>query len=411
MSHPRGPNATVAWLRAKEDPTQVAGAAFLVGPDLALTCAHVVRDHLGLGEQPDDAPSAPTTLRFEALEREVTAYVLEAGWWPKGGSAPLKDLALLRLNETLHDLDCAGLALSQPRPRENCYIYGAIAGYQSTGQTVYAQLASQPGVDGRRQLNAPPGGEHGYKIRRGFSGPPVFDELGNTIWGMVVTVETGPDTYVAFSISAEDLREALRAVQSAREIVPRSRERPPGPVDDLARDATTALRQEYERQLAEQRKSHEQQLQELREAMQTLAERAREPAAETPIALALGRLKQGDAESAEQILAALLDAAPTRTPKERQHAAELARSLGVLAYLDNTDRALRAYVMATGLDPDHVLSWIHLARLHRRVGRLGAAEQAVEKARDAAKRTGDQRELSVACTALGDIRKAQNNLN
>ena len=48
----------------------------------------------------------------------------------------------------------------------------------------------------------------GYKVRRGFSGAPVFDELGNTIWGMVVTVETDPGIYVAFSIPAEDLREA-----------------------------------------------------------------------------------------------------------------------------------------------------------------------------------------------------------
>jgi hypothetical protein len=89
-------------------------------------------------------------------------------------------------------------------------IYGAIGGYQGAGQTVYAELAAQRGVDGRRQLNAPPGGEHGYKVRRGFSGAPVFDELGNTIWGMVVTVETNPGIYVAFSIPAGDLRERRR---------------------------------------------------------------------------------------------------------------------------------------------------------------------------------------------------------
>ena len=72
MTAEHGPNATVAWLCTKTDPKQVAGAAFLVSPQLAVTCAHVIRDHLGLGaETPTVAPRDSGILRFEALEREV----------------------------------------------------------------------------------------------------------------------------------------------------------------------------------------------------------------------------------------------------------------------------------------------------------------------------------------------------
>jgi hypothetical protein len=210
MPHPGGANAAVAWLRAASDPNSIAGAAFLVSADRALTCAHVVRDHLGLGEPAlREVPTAPVILMFEAAGREVSAHVAEAGWWPDSGSGNLKDIAVLHLDDPLPDLDWAGLALSQPRPEEACYIYGALGGYQSIGQTVYAQLTALPNARGWRQLDARPGRESSYFVRRGFSGSPVFDELGNTIWGMVVAVETDPGKLVAFAIPAEALRKAL----------------------------------------------------------------------------------------------------------------------------------------------------------------------------------------------------------
>jgi hypothetical protein len=128
-------------------------------------------------------PTAPVILMFEAAGREVRAHVVEQGWWPDGGSGRLNDIAVLQLEEPLSDFDWAGLALSQPRPQEACYIYGAGGGYQSIGQTVYAQLTALPNARGWRQLDARPGRESSYFVRRGFSGAPVFDELGNIILG------------------------------------------------------------------------------------------------------------------------------------------------------------------------------------------------------------------------------------
>ena len=246
MARPRGPNATVAWLRVKGRPEQVAGAAFLVASDLAVTCAHVVREHLSLGTPtPPEPPNAEVTLRFEALGREISATVATAGWWPDGAGAELDDIAVLHLDEPLAELDSAGLALSQPRPREQCYVYGAIGDYQGYGQTIYAQLAAQPHPRGWHQLNARPGEESGYFVKRGFSGSAVLDELGNTIWGMVVAVEMEPEKLVAFAVPAEDLRVATRkAVEAARregQQISEPKLRPIDPLDNLGRDAVTEL--------------------------------------------------------------------------------------------------------------------------------------------------------------------------
>jgi S1-C subfamily serine protease len=218
MGHLGNANATVAWLRAASDPNAVAGAAFLISADRALTCAHVVRDHLGLDKPtPQDRPPAQIILKFEASGREVGARVAEGGWWPESVSGRLNDVAVLQLDEPLSDLGWAGLALSQPRPEEPCYIYGTRGGYQSIGQIVYAQLAAMPNARGWRQLDARPGRENSYRIRPGFSGSPVFDELGNTIWGMVVAVESDPGLSVAFAIPADVLRDALLPILQAYE--------------------------------------------------------------------------------------------------------------------------------------------------------------------------------------------------
>jgi hypothetical protein len=251
MALPRGPNATIAWLSANSDPHTVAGAAFMIAPDLAITCAHVVRDHLGLSKPtPSDPPQGEVKLRFEWFDRDVSARVAPSGWWPDGGGSEIDDVAVLRLEKPLAKLDCAVLALSHHRPQEKCYIYAAPTGYQGYGKTVNAQLAGHPHpARGWYQINARPGEESGYFVTRGFSGSAVFDEMGNAIWGMVVAVETEPETLVAFAISAKDLKAAAsKAAEAARErgepiSEPQTRTADLA-VEELGRDAVTALLKE-----------------------------------------------------------------------------------------------------------------------------------------------------------------------
>lgn len=99
-----GPAAGYCWLglpRSKPNSAvELAGAAFLLSSELAVTCAHVVRDHLGLNASPAAAPDLPITLRFEALDIEVKALVAQEGWHPDGAGGPavrLRDVAFLRL--------------------------------------------------------------------------------------------------------------------------------------------------------------------------------------------------------------------------------------------------------------------------------------------------------------------------
>jgi hypothetical protein len=135
MRRQLGPNASVAWIQAKDQPEQLAGAAFLISADLAFTCAHVIRDHLGLGSPtPPDAPRAPVKLRFEALKREVEARV--EGWWPDGVADGVDDVAVLKLHEPLIGVRRAALAVASPRQQESVRAFGAAAGYQSVGQNV-----------------------------------------------------------------------------------------------------------------------------------------------------------------------------------------------------------------------------------------------------------------------------------
>ena len=44
----------------------------------------------------------------------------------------------------------------------------------------------------------------------------------------------------------------------------------------------------------------------------------------------------------------------------------------MIAYLNDTAKAIKAYQTATELDPDETWSWIYLGRLHQRAGNLAA---------------------------------------
>src|SRR3954465_15553978 len=94
-----GPNAAVAWLRPPPGKQGIAGQAFLVSEQVALTCAHVVRDHLGLTATPTERPTATVTLTFGPLRRDVPACVTECGWFPDRSGQDLEDIAVLLLDE------------------------------------------------------------------------------------------------------------------------------------------------------------------------------------------------------------------------------------------------------------------------------------------------------------------------
>ena len=194
----------------------LAGQAFLVGEQVAVTCAHVVRDHLGIGPvTPAERPDTSLTLNFGALRRPIGARVAECGWFPDGTGADLEDIAVLILDEPLDQIPHAGIAPVDPPERAVCYAYGSLATHTGVGQTAWAYITHNLNDSGWYQLDAD-ASRGGYFVKRGFSGAPVMDPMGVTIWGMVVAVDKGAEEekrLVAFALPADALRDAHLAVR------------------------------------------------------------------------------------------------------------------------------------------------------------------------------------------------------
>ena len=133
-----------------------------------------------------------------------------------------------------------------------------------------------------------------------------------------------------------------------------------------------------------------------RAAVVALVGQSKNPNAPRGIDRALELLRQGETGAAETALAEILDQRLQERATASAEAAEAARNLGAIAYLNDTDKAIAAYEQATQLEPGDTWSWIFLGRLYQRAGSLAAAEQAFEKAREAAERAGDERDVMVA---------------
>jgi tetratricopeptide (TPR) repeat protein len=210
-----GPAAIYAWLAKKADATKLAGGAFLIAPDLAVTCAHVVREHLGCDVTPEEAPRQPVKLRFPALDLERDADVVAGGWFhspTEGGAEVLRDVAILRLTTPINDarLTCYPLATTKPRGGAHARICGAGPGWQRHGQQVPAELSMDPNFRGLWELTDRKG--HGFQTEQGFSGAPLFDDSMTVVWGMVQQVGE-PGTRVTLALGADRLQQALRSAR------------------------------------------------------------------------------------------------------------------------------------------------------------------------------------------------------
>ena len=127
----------------------------------------------------------------------------------------------------------------------------------------------------------------------------------------------------------------------------------------------------------------EEEIQALRDAFKDL--RSREDTPELQEALAL--LERGDTSGAEGIFQRILEQKIAEGKKADREAAVAARHLGSLAYLHDTEKAIRAYRQATELDPENSEGWNQLGPLLHRIGDLEGAENAFETVRKIAETT------------------------
>ncbi|MFL5331968.1 MAG: hypothetical protein ACJ8H8_02045, partial [Geminicoccaceae bacterium] len=400
---------------------------------MALTCAHVVRDHLGIGPAtPAERPEAFVGLNFGALRRPVGARVAECGWFPDGTGADLEDIAVLILDEPLDQIPHAGIAPVDPPERAVCYTYGSLAAHTGIGQTAWAYITRNLNDSGWHQLDAD-ASRGGYFVKRGFSGAPVMDPLGVTIWGMVAAVDKGAEDerrLVAFALPADALREAHLAVRrcarKSNRLTPDVTVRPDGPLDQLGRDTIVQLPTAVisvsgvdpfistaGAAVAD----------DLVDAVRAMAEAGADPAVSELAAAGLRGLQAGDTQAAERFFEARLQIAaessrpsagsassPASDLVDASTAAQDARRLGVVLTLRDSARALAAFEQAAVLDPTDCWTWIEISRLAGQIGKLDESADAAERAIAAAGRADDDRANGAALAELGDMPRAQGDL-
>ncbi|WP_380282567.1 trypsin-like peptidase domain-containing protein [Kitasatospora purpeofusca] len=185
-----GPKAlNTAVLRIRDTRGEAVGLGFLISPELALTCAHVVSAALGTPQEQEPLASARLQVDLPLLSATgqgstgVSASVED--WLPPqepGGG----DVAVLRLDDPLSGavpirLIEAGEVWDHP-VRAFGFPAGRPGGVWHSGVLRAGQSEGLLQVDLKGS---------GYPVSRGFSGTPVWDESLGGVVGMVAVAESG----------------------------------------------------------------------------------------------------------------------------------------------------------------------------------------------------------------------------
>ncbi|MGC5561835.1 S1 family peptidase [Streptomyces sp. FR-108] len=209
--HPTAP-WSLRIRRTEDRGGDAVGAGFLVLPDIALTCAHVVDDGSGATEMLVDFPSG-TAAGTRATPRVVV---------PGGQEDHNRDLIVLRLERAFPSVPVAVLADGEP-PLTGTELsaFGFPGGFEAPRGTpqpevnspgVWTQVTVQ-GTDFQgRLLQSRLKGVHGIPVVEGFSGGPVVDDRTGTVVAMTVMALKG----VSYSLLARTIVDLLPPDITAR---------------------------------------------------------------------------------------------------------------------------------------------------------------------------------------------------
>lgn len=190
------------------------GTGFLVGLDYILTCAHVVRQCLGITKKTDDVSTIEVTgkmmeIVFLADPKSFLTVEVVPELWRFGG----EDMAVLKLSQAVPDSVSILSLLSLKQGQEFWHHQFQVFGFpenRSDGRWATGEMLGALPESRRVQLEGTK--NEGLGIQEGFSGSPVWDETLGGVVGMTVSRDEDESTKIGFMIPYERLKPVLEAI-------------------------------------------------------------------------------------------------------------------------------------------------------------------------------------------------------
>ncbi|MFD3819075.1 trypsin-like peptidase domain-containing protein [Streptomyces rubiginosohelvolus] len=203
-----------AVLQVRNQRGEPVGLGFLVTDELALTCAHVVSAALGTDDDTEPAADARIEVTLPLLRAPATggpdsAQTVTASvehWVPPQPSGA-GDVAVLRLGAVVRGSRPIRLVDEPDVWKHPARVFGFPAG--RPGGVWHAALLRARQAQGWVQADL---AEGGYRVSRGFSGSPVWDDELRGIVGMMAVAEGGepPASYLIPTAGLLDAWPGLR---------------------------------------------------------------------------------------------------------------------------------------------------------------------------------------------------------
>ena len=175
---------------------------------------------------------------------------------------------------------------------------------------------------------------------------------------------------------------------------------------EAASTAIAGLRKELDGK-GLRKQEYQDQIKALTKTVQALAKKQDAPGVKE----ALAALAEGQTEAAKAIFAKTFEAKAVEGAAANREAAEAARHLGALAFLDDTEEALRWYRRAVDLDPANADGWNQLGHLYHRTGPLDQAEAAFRKVVTLGEANGDMEAIAAGTGNLRLIYRTRRELD
>ncbi|BAY87689.1 peptidase S1 and S6 chymotrypsin/Hap (plasmid) [Calothrix parasitica NIES-267] len=186
---------------------KVIGAGFLVSKKHILTCAHVVNSALAKAAGVQEKPTVEVELDFPRVSPGIHVTAKVIFWLPVNPNQSQEDIALLELSNSIPDtVQPVQLMTSDDLWGHSFRALGFPEG-QSNGVWATGKLRGEV-ANGWVQIEDIK--EVGYRLEKGFSGTPVWDDDLDGVVGIAVAAENyRPQVKAAFIIPTNQLVKAL----------------------------------------------------------------------------------------------------------------------------------------------------------------------------------------------------------